>query len=334
MVKVSVIVPVYKVEPYMERCARFLFEQTLKDVEYIFVDDCTPDNSMMVLEKVLKEYPSRVGQTHIVRHSENRGLPSARNSGLALATGEYIIHCDSDDWVEKDMYEKMYEHAKETDADIVGCDFYEEYENSRKYVKQDFELPHEEYLTNLLRGVKSVGGYVWCRMVKREMYEKNAIRCPDGLGMLEDLVLTVKLHHFAHVVAYCSQAFYHYNRLNVNSLVINATLSQLESMINATSEIENFLKQERIYTKYHLAFMERAFLCKANMVFLPYLRNYQRWRILWPEANKYIWKYHISFINKLIFSFAKYRLYVLTNILQSLKSFFSSLIRYNLFWKY
>ena len=108
MPKVSVIVPIYNVEKYIERCLRSLFEQTLDDIEYIFVNDCTPDNSMIILEKILKEYPHRIKQVKIINHEQNQGQAGARTSGMKAMTGEYMIHCDPDDWVELDMYEIMF----------------------------------------------------------------------------------------------------------------------------------------------------------------------------------------------------------------------------------
>ena len=135
-VKVSVCIPVYGVEKYIERCARSLFEQTMRDgIEFIFVNDCTPDKSIEILEKVLAEYPHRKKQTQIINHEKNSGLVAARKTGLAHATGEYIIHCDSDDWVELNMYEKMYHAAKAADADMVYCDYVKELPDNtiRKY---------------------------------------------------------------------------------------------------------------------------------------------------------------------------------------------------------
>ena len=116
---ISIIVPIYKVENYIERCVRSLLEQTYIGIEYIFVDDCSPDSSISILKKVIKEYPTRIDQIKIISHEKNMGLPAARNTGLKMAIGDYIFHCDSDDYVEKDMIEKMYQTAKEKDADIV-----------------------------------------------------------------------------------------------------------------------------------------------------------------------------------------------------------------------
>ena len=119
MIKVSVIVPVYKVEAFIGRCIRSLIEQTLQETEFIIVDDCTPDDSISVVQKIIRDYPERKRQFKIIRHDVNKGLPAARNSGLAIATGEYIFHCDSDDFVEREMLEQLYQTAKKGDADIV-----------------------------------------------------------------------------------------------------------------------------------------------------------------------------------------------------------------------
>ena len=95
----------------------------LDDIEYFFVNDCSPDKSIEVLERILEEYPHRKHQVRILHHDKNKGLTSTRNTGLVAATGEYIAHCDSDDWVEPNMYETLYNKAKEEKADVVYCNF-------------------------------------------------------------------------------------------------------------------------------------------------------------------------------------------------------------------
>ncbi len=106
MPKVSVIIPVYGVEKYIERCARSLFEQTLDDIEYLFIDDCTPDKSIEMLKQVLEDYPHRKPQVVIHRMEQNSGQAAVRKWGMQNAIGDYVIHCDSDDWVELTMYEE------------------------------------------------------------------------------------------------------------------------------------------------------------------------------------------------------------------------------------
>lgn len=107
---ISVIVPIYGVEKYIERCARSLFEQTYRDVEYIFVNDCTKDNSIFILKRVLHDYPNL--NVTIINKKRNEGLPQARKTGILASHGEYVINFDSDDWVDRDCLRFMYECAK------------------------------------------------------------------------------------------------------------------------------------------------------------------------------------------------------------------------------
>ena len=112
---VSVIVPIYKTERFIKRCLQSLFEQTLSDIEYIFVNDCTPDKSMEILSEVLNtSYSHKKPQVKIVSHDKNRGASVARNSGLSAATGQYVIFADSDDWVKQDAYAMMYDKRSNT----------------------------------------------------------------------------------------------------------------------------------------------------------------------------------------------------------------------------
>ena len=115
MPKVSILVPVYGVEKYIERCARSLSEQTLDDIEFIFVDDCTPDKSIEILRSIIEEYRPRF--------AENWYTVRIERHGVKLATCDYIIHCASDDWVDVTMYEKMYNKAIEEGSDVVVYDF-------------------------------------------------------------------------------------------------------------------------------------------------------------------------------------------------------------------
>ena len=105
MPAVSVIVPVYNVEPYIARCVRSLFGQTLQDMEFIFVDDCTPDKSMEIMWQILKdEFPERLSQVKFYRMPQNSGVAKVRMKGIFMASGDYVIHCDSDDMVDPDAY--------------------------------------------------------------------------------------------------------------------------------------------------------------------------------------------------------------------------------------
>ena len=117
--KVSILVPVFGVERFIERCARSLFEQTYPDLEYIFVDDGSIDRSIEILQSVVEEYPTRNAAVHLIKHDHNRGLGAARNTALDNATGEFVYHVDSDDYIDRDTIRLLVAKQKETNADII-----------------------------------------------------------------------------------------------------------------------------------------------------------------------------------------------------------------------
>ena len=126
--KLSIIVPVYNVEKYLEECVDSLLNQTMKDLEIFLVDDGSTDRSGAIADRFAKENPDRVHTLHL----ENGGQGRARNAALPMAQGDYIGFVDSDDWIERDMYEKMLDRAEQTGADVVVCDFLEHYADGRE----------------------------------------------------------------------------------------------------------------------------------------------------------------------------------------------------------
>ncbi len=317
--KVSVIVPVYNVEKFIERCVRSLFEQTLKDIEYIFVDDGSSDASLEILQHLVKEYPERESDVYIIRQPVNGGVSLARNRGLESAHGEYVVLCDSDDWLELDMYEKMYDKAKEVDADIVGCDFYEEYPDHRSYISQSFDVPQEDFIKKMLYG--AVGGHTWRRLIKRELFVQHHLQFFPGLAMWEDLLFSVEAHCYSKRMGYVREGLYHYVQYNTTSLVNTVNARQLESIQKVCGLLEDFLKGHGLFEKYRLAFYERVFIGKLNLVFVPELRDYHRWQTYYPEANKYIGQYHMATYNKILFTLVRWKLYVIVDLALVLKKF-------------
>ena len=119
MIRVGILVPIYNVGKYIERCARSLFEQTYSNIEYVFVNDCSTDNSIAILENILREYPNRTPHVKIVHHKSNRGSAASRNSGLDNSKADFLMFVDADDWLEKNATELLLQKQQETDADIV-----------------------------------------------------------------------------------------------------------------------------------------------------------------------------------------------------------------------
>lgn len=309
--KVSVIIPVYKVEKFIGRCARSLMEQTLTDVEYIFVDDASPDGSIGVLRQVLADYPERSSHVRILIHPENKGLPAARNTGLVMAQGEYIFHCDSDDFVEPDMLEQLYGEATETDADIVWCDWYLTFEKSERYMKQPAYDTPLEALKAMLGGAMKYN--VWNKLIRRSLYVENGITFPTGYGMGEDMTIML-LFAYAQKVAYLPHAFYHYVKLNTNAFsqtYSNRHLLELQHNVTAITDklgnlFGNTLEQEISFLKLE---------AKFPFLFSNDSRKRKLWDEWYPEANRYILRNHnISTRSRLIQWCAWKHLRIIVNI--------------------
>lgn len=248
------------------------------------MDDATPDDSIKILEGVIVRYPHRKDQIHIVHHTENKGLPAARNTGLALATGEYIFHCDSDDYVEPSMLEEMYNTAKERDADIVWCDWYLTFAQNERYMKQPSYDTSLEALKAMLSGAMKYN--VWNKLVKRSLYVDNQIQFPAGYGMGEDMTMMM-LFANANKVAYLPKAFYHYLKLNTGAFSQTYSERHLLELKHNVSRICDYMHVE--YGKElenELAF----FKLEAKFPFLITndSRKYKLWKEWYPEANDYI----------------------------------------------
>ena len=204
MPAVSVIVPVYNVEPFVARCVRSLFSQTLEDLEFIFIDDCTPDRSMEVIREVLeREFPAREPQVRFFKMPENSGQAKVRMQGLALATGEYVIHCDSDDELTSpDAYRLLYEKAVSERLDIVTCNYLkEEPSGHRVLVKEECQG-----VSDLL--LDKVQGSLVCRLVRRALLQEGLL-APQG-NMGEDLVLALQATLRAQATGHIDEPFYLY----------------------------------------------------------------------------------------------------------------------------
>lgn len=204
--KVSVIVPVYNGEKQFGGCIGNLVHQTLEDIEIIFIDDCSTDNSLSVLYECQRQYPDKV---RVIVSPENRRAGGARNLGLDLATGEYIGFVDCDDFPDVMMYEKMYAKAKEGNYDIVDGAFID-------MVHQEVRLFITDENTGVLDGEKRSrllvrGGYLWSKLVRRELIEKYHLRFREHVAMLEDADFLDFLLAVAYSAGNVNDVIYRYN---------------------------------------------------------------------------------------------------------------------------
>ena len=198
MPKVSIIVPIYNVEKYLEKCLESLVNQTLQEIQIILVNDGTKDNSGEIAKEYQQKYPKKI----IYLEKENGGLSDARNFGIPHATGEYIAFLDSDDYVELSIYEEMYQLAKKENSDMVECDFIWEYLDKSK---QDIGVLYEGK-KEMLEKVRVVA---WNKLIKREIIEKAKIEFPKGYRY-EDVEFTYKLIPYLEKVSFLKKTYIHY----------------------------------------------------------------------------------------------------------------------------
>ena len=203
MPAISVIVPVYKVEPYIHKCVDSILGQTFSDIQVILVDDGSPDTCGDICE----EYAKKDERVQVV-HKENGGLSDARNAGIPYAKGEYVIFLDSDDYVEKDMLEYLYTNIKKARADMATCGIYEVYKDriEAQEEEEDFVCSGEEAFRCILRG-HTIRGEIWNKLILKSCMED--LRFPKG-RLYEDIYYTVDLMQRVKTVAVGTKPKYYY----------------------------------------------------------------------------------------------------------------------------
>ena len=236
MPKVSVIVPIYNVEKYLEKCINSLLSQTLEDIQIILVNDGSKDNSGNIAKECEKNNKNRI----IYVEKENGGLSDARNYGLKYATGDFIAFLDSDDYIEKNAYEEMYNKAIEENAGYVECDFIWEFPNKIRVDKQ-YPYKNKKEMLSFVRVV------AWNKLIKRQLITDNNLEFPKGLRY-EDVEFTYKLIPFINKFAYVDKPFIHY--VQREGSIANVQNERTAEIFTVLDNVIEFYKKNNIYEKY------------------------------------------------------------------------------------
>lgn len=263
MIKISVIVPVYNVEEYLEKCLNSLVNQTLKDIEIIVVNDGTKDNSQDIIDKFSKKYKNI--KSYI---KENGGLSSARNYGLKYAKGEYIAFVDSDDYVENNMYENMYNKAKEGNFDIVACDL--------KYMYGEEEvLAHSNLKKDLTTKEEIKKSYIyiypaaWNKIYKKELLKDIEFK---EKVWFEDVEFLYRLYPRINSIGYINK--YYYNYVQREGAITRIFNNKLYDYINNWNGIIDFYKKENLYDEYRKE-LEYCYVRYIYATFVKRAANYK-----------------------------------------------------------
>lgn len=210
MTSVSIIVPIYKVEPYMACCARSVLSQSWPACEFIFVDDGSPDRSRAILEDLIeKEFSRLKPRIKVIAKPVNEGLPQARLTGLKAASGDYVMHVDSDDWIDTDMAEKLVREAERTGADVVYHYIAKEKGEGKVHIAKDKQYNTPLDFAKAIMARKA-HGYLVCKFMKRSLYTTDLFY--PTISMHEDIILGIQILSRAQKAVLLEEAPYHYRR--------------------------------------------------------------------------------------------------------------------------
>lgn len=303
MPKVSVVIPVYGVEKYIARCAVSLMEQTLDDMEFIFVNDCTQDNSINELKRVLALYPFRREQVKIISKDHNEGLSFARKTGVENASGDYIGFCDSDDWVDITMYEKLYNKACNEKLDYVKCGHYITNGTitlSRNNVNLSDSPNKDDILSGLLKctGLNSV----WDTITRKKVFEDHSFKYTND-SMLEDFYLATQIIEYCSSYGVVDEPLYFYFQ---NPDSISNSPSENAFIKRGTQARDNILWiLDFIHHLYGKKYTKEEVVLKnvPRRIIIPIMinrSNYSIWKSFFPgNSLKYLLSPYVALVLKI-----------------------------------
>lgn len=242
-IKISVIVPAYNVEKYIEKTLRSIINQTLKEIEIIVINDGSKDNTLSIIEKLMLE-DKRI----MLIDKKNGGVSQARNDGIKKARGEYISFIDGDDWIEKDFYEDSYKYGMENNLDMIACDMSLDYiRKNRSKTCFEFKtnkiISGKEYLefyynNDVIRGVAN-------KIIKREIFIKNNLFFLENVPSGEDMNLTIKLGYVISKIGKINKAYYHYIQYPQSVTKQDSSEKMLPYLLSF-DEIESFFEKNKV----------------------------------------------------------------------------------------
>ena len=298
---VSYIIPIYNVSGYIEKSVGSLLEQSYSNIEYIFINDCSSDDSEIKLRRIIEDFPERRNKIKVITNEQNLGSATSRNIGLDTAQGEYVMFADSDDWISMDYVESMVRQIDSGNYDIVYCDYFESYNNHDNRISQTYGQDNIECIRAMLG--RGMHGATWNKIYRRSFLLASKQRFIDGADLFEDVSWNIRLFACTKQISYLSQAFYHYVQYNNNSII--KSMSSTEKKRNrALQRIENvrvacdYLIALGFEEKLSKEMKEWKLMAKNDLIDEEDDSSLRSWIKTFPEAdtaiikcNKITWNY-------------------------------------------
>lgn len=284
MVELTIIIPIYNAEKYIERSCRSLMEQTKKDIDFIFVNDCSKDNTLKRLKEILSDYPERISHVSIINNEKNLGPSESRKIAINRSTSEYVGFCDADDWVEPDMYEKMCQATKGNQMDVVVCNYLME----RRKETKEFKLIPCENSQKCLERLDDPHRFsyaMWNQIIRLALV-KEEIEQIISTKFREDTYLMMRVYYRATSISFIPKAFYHYWVENPDSLIHhrNISVKGWNEQKDNFDRIVRLLYADNGYNRYHQAVNNFKFMLK--MEYKDVFSNLKDYYYAYREAHK------------------------------------------------
>ena len=313
-IKVSILVPFFKVEKYVGRCVESLFTQTYQNIEYVFVNDCTPDRSM----EVINDYIERFGvkdKCKMIVHENNQGISASRNDCLDNMTGDYFLFVDSDDYIDKDMVELLVEAAVKEKADIAGCGYIEEFADHSVKHPQKYTNNHDEMMRAIT--LLTIKGVMWKLLVRSSIVteHKDEVRFIPDRNMVDDYLFCCQIFYYAQRFAGVDRCMYHWIQYNPNNYT-HTSIFAVESQAAAIRKTEDFYCKKNVYKLVEKELQQRKFVSKLPLLLDDNCRDVRRWRKLFPESNDAWHSMNFTKGNRMLFRLAQSSLYWLISLVK------------------
>lgn len=283
---VSIIIPFYNASKTISTCLESIDDLNYPYLELLFIDDYSADNGFEVVQHFITSWCDGTDRiAKIISHSNNRGVAAARNTGLDNASGKYIYYVDADDQLEPNTISDAVSLATQTDADIVGFNWYLAFEmNKRKMMQPAISSPTDA-LKKMMNG--SMRWNLWLFLVKRSLYENNQIRFLPGMNMGEDLLVMIKLFAVSKNVVHLDRHYYLYRQSNSESLTKTYSETHMLQVNKNVDQAINFLQEKSLSfdLEKHAAFLKLNI--KLPLLISHKISQYQRWQNWFPEVNQY-----------------------------------------------
>lgn len=326
MIKVSIIVPVYNAGKYLIQCLDSLIGQTLEDIEIILVLDTPTDGS----DKICEEYSKNDNRIKVIRNTSNLHIGFSRNEGIKVARGEYIGFADHDDYCDLQMFEQLYNNAKQKNADVVVSNIFNESGNIQDYYSFPDEFSdrifNEKMLTALISGNRSIrntysfdnASAIWNQLYRNSFIKENDILfCDNRKATIEDVTFNIKAHFFAKTVCFVPETLYHHVNHEQNTFG-SYDYFAISKIIPHLKEIFYFLKENNAWHQYKEIFavcaLKRLYTSYRNEInFKGFIRSFYMFKLIRnnPEMQEILSIFHNNIkiikniaITKMIFLYA------------------------------